>query len=128
MTTTYSDLLSDPPGAAQTIMCGGSAYAEVARRSLPSTSAVYWQQTFGMHVQSERDAEPAMTRSYPGAQVSELGQGSFGVTKLMRHTATGELVAVKFIERGPKVPLLRPSQAPSSACGAAILGQPCCYA
>ena len=36
-------------------------------------------------------------------QVSELGKGSFGVTKLMRAKATGELVAVKFIERGPKV-------------------------
>ena len=32
-----------------------------------------------------------------------LGKGSFGVTKLMRSQATGELVAVKFIERGPKV-------------------------
>lgn len=37
------------------------------------------------------------------AQVSDLGKGSFGVTKLMRHLPTGELVAVKLIERGSKV-------------------------
>lgn len=35
--------------------------------------------------------------------VKELGQGNFGVAKLMRKTATNELVAVKFLERGPKI-------------------------
>ena len=35
-------------------------------------------------------------------QVNDLGKGSFGVTKLMR-SLTGELFAVKFIDRGSKV-------------------------
>lgn len=35
--------------------------------------------------------------------VKDLGAGSFGVTKLCRHKQTKEFVAVKFIERGPKV-------------------------
>ena len=63
-------------------------------------------------------------RPCPRAQVSELGQGSFGVTKLMRHMATGELVAVKFIERGPKVLSLQPSERHAAA--QAILSQPRC--
>ncbi|CAK9319323.1 unnamed protein product [Citrullus colocynthis] len=33
----------------------------------------------------------------------DLGAGSFGVAKLCRHKHTKELVAIKFIERGPKV-------------------------
>ena len=36
-------------------------------------------------------------------QVKELGSGNFGVAKLMKDRSTGELVAVKFIERGEKV-------------------------
>lgn len=36
-------------------------------------------------------------------QVKEIGKGSYGVAELMRDTLTGELVAVKFIERGEKV-------------------------
>ncbi|KAL4421955.1 hypothetical protein ABPG77_007897 [Micractinium sp. CCAP 211/92] len=35
--------------------------------------------------------------------VKEIGKGTYGVAELMRDTATGELVAVKFIERGEKV-------------------------
>jgi hypothetical protein len=35
--------------------------------------------------------------------VADLGAGNFGVAKLMRHKANGELVAIKFIERGDKV-------------------------
>ena len=46
-------------------------------------------------------------------QLKDIGSGNFGVAKLMRYKPTGELVAVKFIERGDKVsrkqhPLLRP--------------------
>ncbi|KAK1355050.1 Serine/threonine-protein kinase SRK2A [Heracleum sosnowskyi] len=33
----------------------------------------------------------------------DIGVGSFGLAKLMRDKETKELVAVKFIERGPKV-------------------------
>ncbi|CAK9319469.1 unnamed protein product [Citrullus colocynthis] len=35
--------------------------------------------------------------------VKDLGAGSFGVTRLCRHKQTKEFVAVKFIERGPKI-------------------------
>ena len=35
-------------------------------------------------------------------QIRDLGSGNFGVAKLMRDKQTNELVAVKFIERGPK--------------------------
>ncbi|TYK13913.1 serine/threonine-protein kinase SRK2H-like [Cucumis melo var. makuwa] len=35
--------------------------------------------------------------------IKDLGAGSFGVTKLCRHEETKELVAIKFIERGPQV-------------------------
>jgi hypothetical protein len=38
-------------------------------------------------------------------QVRDLGCGSFGVAQLMRDTATGELVAVKKLERGSTVTL-----------------------
>jgi len=36
-------------------------------------------------------------------EVRDLGKGNFGITKLMRHKATGEMVAIKFVERGPKI-------------------------
>ena len=36
-------------------------------------------------------------------QIRDIGSGNFGVAKLMRDKQTGELVAVKFIERGEKV-------------------------
>lgn len=35
--------------------------------------------------------------------IRDIGSGNFGVAKLMRDTATNELVAVKFIERGSRV-------------------------
>lgn len=35
--------------------------------------------------------------------LKEIGSGNFGVAKLMRYKLTGELVAVKFIERGDKI-------------------------
>ena len=35
--------------------------------------------------------------------IKDIGSGNFGVAKLMRDRATGELVAVKFIERGEKI-------------------------
>ncbi|WVZ21700.1 hypothetical protein V8G54_009022 [Vigna mungo] len=37
--------------------------------------------------------------------VKELGAGNFGVARLMRNRVTKELVAMKYIERGPKVVL-----------------------
>lgn len=36
-------------------------------------------------------------------QVQHLGRGSFGIAKLMLYEPTAELVAVKFLERGPQV-------------------------
>jgi hypothetical protein len=36
-------------------------------------------------------------------QIRDIGSGNFGVAKLCRAKDTGELVAVKFIERGEKV-------------------------
>lgn len=39
----------------------------------------------------------------PSPQIKDIGSGNFGVAKLARDTVTGELVAVKFIERGDKV-------------------------
>lgn len=36
-------------------------------------------------------------------QIKDIGSGNFGVAKLMKNKATGEMVAVKFIERGEKV-------------------------
>jgi len=35
--------------------------------------------------------------------VKELGAGNFGVARLMRNKVSKELVAMKYIERGPKV-------------------------
>lgn len=35
--------------------------------------------------------------------VRDIGSGNFGVARLMRDKQTGELVAVKYIERGEKV-------------------------
>nr|CAB3466330.1 unnamed protein product [Digitaria exilis] len=35
--------------------------------------------------------------------VRDIGSGNFGVARLMRNRATGELVAVKYIERGDKI-------------------------
>ena len=36
-------------------------------------------------------------------EVKEIGCGSFGVARLLRNKKTRELVAVKYIQRGPKV-------------------------
>ena len=35
--------------------------------------------------------------------VKELGAGNIGVARLLRHKHTKQLVAMKYIERGPKV-------------------------
>jgi serine/threonine protein kinase len=35
--------------------------------------------------------------------IKDIGSGNFGVARLMKDRATGELVAVKFIERGEKI-------------------------
>jgi serine/threonine-protein kinase SRK2 len=40
---------------------------------------------------------------YRGSQVRDIGSGNFGVAKLMKDKQSGQLVAVKFIERGEKV-------------------------
>jgi hypothetical protein len=52
-------------------------------------------------------AERCCSSTFPPCfkQVRDLGSGSFGVAQLMRVTATGELVAVKKLERGPTVTL-----------------------
>lgn len=36
-------------------------------------------------------------------QVKEIGAGNFGIVRLERNKATGELVAIKYIERGERV-------------------------
>ena len=36
-------------------------------------------------------------------QVRDIGSGNFGIARLMRDRTTGELIAVKYIERGDKV-------------------------
>eukprot|EP01018_Ginkgo_biloba_P016900 Gb_33674 [translate_table: standard] len=41
--------------------------------------------------------------------VKDIGSGNFGVARLMRDKQTKELVAVKYIERGEKVPSLLPT-------------------
>ena len=35
--------------------------------------------------------------------IKDIGSGNFGVAKLMKDRYSGELVAVKFIERGEKI-------------------------
>jgi serine/threonine-protein kinase SRK2 len=35
--------------------------------------------------------------------VKEIGSGNFGVARLMRNRASGDLVAVKYIDRGEKI-------------------------
>lgn len=35
--------------------------------------------------------------------VKDIGSGNFGIARLMRDRQTGELLAVKYIERGDKV-------------------------
>ncbi|MBA0803329.1 hypothetical protein Gohar_013555 [Gossypium harknessii] len=35
--------------------------------------------------------------------LKDIGSGNFGVAKLVRDKRTGELYAVKYIERGPKI-------------------------
>ena len=40
---------------------------------------------------------------YEPADPKTLGQGNFGTAKLMRHKASGQLLAIKYIERGDKI-------------------------
>ena len=40
---------------------------------------------------------------YEPVDVKTLGQGNFGTAKLMRHRASGQLFAIKYIERGDKI-------------------------
>jgi hypothetical protein len=54
------------------------------------------------------------------SQVKDLGSGNFGLARLEREIATGELVAIKYIERGDGVRLL--CAAPRTKCGAATAG------
>lgn len=39
--------------------------------------------------------------------VKDIGSGNFGVARLMRNKETKELVAMKYLERGRKVPPFR---------------------
>eukprot|EP00983_Pelagomonas_calceolata_P073590 1152183-Pelagomonas_calceolata.AAC.3 len=43
------------------------------------------------------------------AFVKDLGIGNFGIAKLLQHRQTGQLVAAKYIERGPDKVLLTPT-------------------
>jgi hypothetical protein len=52
---------------------------------------------------------PLPSRRPAGLQVKDLNSGTFGFVQLARDRSTGELVAIKFIERGEKV---RPLPAP----------------
>jgi serine/threonine-protein kinase SRK2 len=47
--------------------------------------------------------------------VRDIGSGNFGVARLMRARASGELVAVKYIHRGEKVPSFFPSLSSQAA-------------
>jgi hypothetical protein len=47
--------------------------------------------------------------------VRDIGSGNFGVARLMRARASGELVAVKYIHRGEKVPPFFPSLSSQAA-------------
>jgi serine/threonine protein kinase len=40
--------------------------------------------------------------------LKDIGSGNFGVARLMRNRETKELVAMKYIPRGHKVPWIRP--------------------
>jgi serine/threonine-protein kinase SRK2 len=40
--------------------------------------------------------------------VKDIGSGNFGVARLMRNKLTKELVAMKYIQRGPKVNSITP--------------------
>eukprot|EP00958_Prasinococcus_capsulatus_P002793 scaffold238_cov532-Prasinococcus_capsulatus_cf.AAC.7 len=46
--------------------------------------------------------DPTSTKCRDTA-VKDIGAGNFGIARLLKSDATGELVAVKFIERGPMV-------------------------
>lgn len=48
---------------------------------------------------------PIMHESDRYELVRDIGSGNFGVARLMMDKLTGELVAVKYIERGEKVVL-----------------------
>ena len=39
----------------------------------------------------------------PSSQVKDLGSGNFGLARLERELATGELVAIKYLRRGSGV-------------------------
>jgi len=41
--------------------------------------------------------------SSPSSQVKDLGSGNFGLARLERELATGELVAIKYLRRGSGV-------------------------
>lgn len=52
---------------------------------------------FVVYIKTTSKTVPALV------QVRDIGSGNFGVAKLMKDKQTGQLVAVKFIERGDKV-------------------------
>ena len=57
----------------------------------------------GRAVGRRRPGPPVDHPEWLGVQIRDIGSGNFGVAKLMRDRKSGELVAVKFIERGEKV-------------------------
>lgn len=56
-------------------------------------------------------------RSWP--QIRDLNSGTFGFVQLARDKSTGELIAIKFIERGDKV-RSRAANPPASSSGGAV--------
>jgi hypothetical protein len=50
--------------------------------------------------------------------VRDIGSGNFGVARLMRNCETRELVAVKCMERGPRVRCLPPFKFLVTVCSA----------
>ena len=64
----------------------------------------------------------ATTPLFPVLQIRDIGSGNFGVAKLCRDKENGELVAVKFIERGEKA--RREERRRAGACGGSRVA--CC--
>lgn len=62
----------------------------------------------------------------PHAQIRELGHGAYGTAVLMRNRETGEMVAVKFIERGAQARGLAAVLRRLPAHPAALAGAACC--
>ena len=73
----------------------GETAVDAARSMAPSLAGARLEDAY------ERASVPARAANGDGSDV--LGAGNFGTARLMRRRRTGELVAVKFIERGAHV-------------------------